>query len=65
VAGDGALKIDPFDRSAIRSGVERLLNEPSLRSDLVQKGFANVRGYTAGSISARYAEIYREIARAK
>ncbi len=65
VAGEEALKIDLLDRSTIRSGVERLLNEPVLRSDLVQKGFANVRGYTAGSIAARYAEIYREIARAK
>ena len=65
VAGEEALKIDLLDRSTIRSGVERLLNEPVLRSDLVQKRFANVRGYTTGSIAARYAEIYREIARAK
>ena len=61
VAGEGALKVDPFDVAAIRSGLQRLLEEPELREELVQKGFENVKKYSATAIAAQYASLYREV----
>ena len=61
VAGEGALKVDPFDVSAIREGLTRLLREPDLRAQLVEKGFENVVRYSAKAIAARYAELYEEV----
>jgi glycosyltransferase involved in cell wall biosynthesis len=61
VAGDGALKVDPFDVAAIRAGLVRLLEEPELREQLVQHGFRNVAGYSATSVAAQYAALYREV----
>lgn len=61
VAGDGALKVDPYDVTSIRKGLERLLREPDLRADLVEAGFANVSQYSAKAIAAQYAELYREV----
>lgn len=61
VAGEGALKVDPFDVIAIRGGLQRLLSQPELREDLVQKGFENVKKYSATAIAAQYAALYREV----
>jgi glycosyltransferase involved in cell wall biosynthesis len=61
VAGEGALKVDPFDVAAIRAGLQRLLTQRELREDLVQKGFENVKKYSASAIAAQYAALYREV----
>ncbi|HNP84280.1 MAG TPA: glycosyltransferase family 1 protein [Nitrospira sp.] len=61
VAGDGALKVDPFDVVSIRSGLLQLLEDEHLRKDLVQKGLRNVEAYTAESVAGQYAALYREI----
>ncbi len=61
VAGEGAIRVDPFDVSSIRNGLERLLTQPELRNELVKKGFENVENYSATAIAAQYAEVYREV----
>jgi glycosyltransferase involved in cell wall biosynthesis len=61
VAGDGALKVDPFDVAAIRGALQSLLTQPALREVLVQKGFENVKKYSATAIAAKYAALYREV----
>jgi len=61
VAGEGALKVDPFDVAAIRSGLTRLIADAELRSRLVREGFCNVERYSAKSVAAQYAEVYREL----
>ena len=61
VAGDGALMVDPLDATAIRSGLARLLEDAALREQLVRAGFRNVAGYSAQSVAAQYAELYREV----
>ncbi len=61
VAGEGALKVDPFDVSAIRSGIMRLLSDSGLRNDLIQKGFQNVKRYSAADVAEQYAAVYREV----
>jgi glycosyltransferase involved in cell wall biosynthesis len=61
VAGDGALKVDPFDVSAIRLGLVALLADAVLREEVVQAGFLNVASYTAESVAAQYAGLYQEV----
>ena len=61
VAGEGALRVDPFDIDAIRGGLMRLLTDRELRKHLIDEGFRNVEKYSAESIAAQYAELYREL----
>lgn len=61
VAGDGALLVDPHDVTAIRAGLLRLLDDASLRKELVRNGFQNVEAYSARSVAAQYAALYREV----
>ena len=62
VAGDGALLVDPEDTAAIRSGLERLLDDPKLRAKLVAAGHRNVTRFTACNIANKYATLYRKVA---
>lgn len=62
VAGDGALLVDPFDVRSIREGLLRILSSADLRSELRERGFANVRRFQAGAVAAQYAQLYRELA---
>lgn len=41
VAGDAALLVDPRDEAAICEAMGRLVEEPHLRAELVERGFAN------------------------
>ena len=61
VAGEGALKVDPFNVAAIRAGLTRLIADAELRSRLVQEGFRNVEHYSVKAVAAQYAKVYREI----
>jgi glycosyltransferase involved in cell wall biosynthesis len=62
VAGDGALFVDPESGESIREAVASLLNEPGMRDDLIQKGFANVEKYRPEIVAAKYAEVYDRVA---
>lgn len=46
VAGDSALLVPPHDVSALADAMARLENDPQLRRDLIEKGFANVRRFS-------------------
>jgi len=61
---DGALFVDPDDVTSIRQGLERLAFDKALRGQLVAAGERNVKRFDAGTVAARYAELYREVATA-
>jgi glycosyltransferase involved in cell wall biosynthesis len=61
VAGGGALLVDPEDVNSIRDGLEKLLRDPELREELVERGFENVKHYTAEAVASQYADLYREV----
>lgn len=61
VAGEGALKVDPFDVDAIRNGIKHLLADAELRTHLIEEGFRNVAGYSAKAVAAQYAALYCEV----
>ncbi len=46
LAGNAALLVDPSDVNALRQGMERLLNEPELRAELVRRGYHQAEKFT-------------------
>lgn len=60
---EGALFVDPEDVSAIRAGLRRLIGDDALCTDLVMEGARNVERFCVTRIAAKYAELYREVAR--
>ena len=46
LAGDAALLVDPLDTTALASTLGRLLDDPSLRASLTERGLAQVRQFS-------------------
>lgn len=46
VAGNGALLVDPLDTNQITAGLQRIVEDEALRTELVQHGFENVGRFT-------------------
>lgn len=64
VAGDGAELVDPYNTHSIRDGILRVISDEQRRKELVERGFANVRRFSAAAVAEHYAKLYREVARA-
>jgi glycosyltransferase involved in cell wall biosynthesis len=45
-AGDAALIVAPDDTAAITTAMQRIMVNPDLRKDLIERGFANVRRFS-------------------
>ena len=62
VAGKGAVLVDPFDPSAIRHGLERIVQDPcvSRKSDSPWIRECE-RDTVPDQIAAKYAELYRRL----
>lgn len=62
VAGSGALLVDPTDEVQIRGALSLLIDDVGVYDKLVSRGFENVANFSAQSIAAAYAKMYRELA---
>jgi glycosyltransferase involved in cell wall biosynthesis len=62
-AGDAALLVDPLDEGAIAAALDRLLEEPALRSELVRKGLARAAEFTWDRAARQTFEIYEALLR--
>jgi glycosyltransferase involved in cell wall biosynthesis len=64
VVGDAALKVDPFDVSAIAAAMDQLINNSELRGELSVKGQARAKMFdwkaTAQRTLAVYEQVHRE-----
>jgi glycosyltransferase involved in cell wall biosynthesis len=64
VVGDAALKVDPFDVSAIAAAMDQLINNSELRDDLSVKGQRRAKMFdwkdTAQRTLAVYEQVHRE-----
>jgi glycosyltransferase involved in cell wall biosynthesis len=58
VAGDAALLIDPYDADAIADALRLLLDDSSLRQDLIQKGMERAKRFTWDAAAHHLREIY-------
>ena len=61
VAGDAALMVTPDDALGLRQALERLLTDSELRSEMVRRGLARVRGFSWGRAAAGHAAVYRQV----
>ena len=60
VAGDAALLINPLDIASIKNGILELISNETLRNELIQKGFANVKRFSKEKVVAQYKLLYEE-----
>ncbi len=61
VSGNGALLVDPFSVESIRAGLIRLIEDSTLRHNLVANGVSNVQRFSADMIAEQYLQIYRSL----
>lgn len=61
VVGDAALLIDPMDPSAIADAMQRVLDEPELRAELIRRGSERVKTFSWPRSIARTHEVYAEV----
>jgi glycosyltransferase involved in cell wall biosynthesis len=61
VAGDAALLVDPASPSDIHAAMRRVLDEPTLRRDLVERGLRRAASFTWEAAAAAHLELYREL----
>jgi glycosyltransferase involved in cell wall biosynthesis len=61
VAGDAALLVDPYDVEAIASGLERVLRDPALATELGHRGLLRAREFSWERSVARTHAIYQQV----
>lgn len=61
VAGGGAVLVDASDCEAISDAIRRLIEDSSLRENIVKAGLKNLRRYSAPEIAKQYADLYRAV----
>ena len=62
VAGDAAVLVDPYDVASIVDGMQRVLGDPALASDLRRKGLERARDFSWERSVARTHDIYQVVA---
>lgn len=60
VVGDAALKVDPFDVTAIAAGIEKLINDSDLRRELSVKGRSRAEEFDWRETARRTLQIYQQ-----
>ncbi|WP_260929707.1 glycosyltransferase family 4 protein [Novosphingobium sp. 9] len=59
IVGDAALTVDPYDPTAICSGIRTLCGDADLRAELSRKGLAQAELFSPEAYRARLDEMYR------
>lgn len=61
VAGKAAFFVNPYDIQSIRKGIIELIQNESLRNNLINLGFANIRRFQFENIVWQYEQLYRRL----
>jgi glycosyltransferase involved in cell wall biosynthesis len=61
VSGGAAMLINPFDFESIRAGVLEIINNDSLREDLLIKGVKNIVKFEPKNIAEQYESLYVKV----
>jgi glycosyltransferase involved in cell wall biosynthesis len=62
VAGNAACIVDPYDVSAMRAGINRIIADATYREQLVQNGYENARRFTRERTTREYERLYQAVA---
>jgi glycosyltransferase involved in cell wall biosynthesis len=58
VAGDAACLVDPYDVSAIRMGLNKIIEDDTYRNKIIESGFENVKKFDPQKIAMSYYDLY-------
>lgn len=61
VAGDAALYVDPGDAGSIAAGLQRILEDESVRRDLSSRGLVRARLFDARKTTARLVDLLEDV----
>jgi glycosyltransferase involved in cell wall biosynthesis len=61
ICGDAALYVNPYDTEDIRRSMEKLINEPALRADLILLGKQREQFFSFENYSKRLYEAYSKV----
>lgn len=62
VAGVGALTVDPYDISAIRSAICQIVEDGTARQRATAAGLENAKRFSAKTVAGQYARLYQRVA---
>jgi len=65
IAGQGAIKVDPYSEDQLRFAIISLIKDFSLRQKLVKIGNENAKNYLCSNISQQYVELYYKLMKNK
>lgn len=65
VAGAGALLVNPLSVEQIREGLVKLITDSSLRTRLIEAGFANTQRFLPEQVAQQYLSLYERLVRRK
>jgi len=63
VAGDAALLVDPTDSSSIALGIQKIIEHPTLSSDLIQKGYLRALNFSWERTAMKTIDVYGQVLR--
>jgi len=63
VAGDAALFIDPYEVDGLASAIDKLVDDSTLRIDLIHKGFERVAQFSWKRAAEETLDVFRKVAR--
>lgn len=61
VAGDAAIMVDPYDLDAITNGLQRLIEDETLRNSLIEKGLARAHEFTWEKSARQLLGVYQNL----
>lgn len=61
VAGEGAVLCNPYNVDSIRETYLKILNNPLLAQETIEKGLQNVMKYRLDSVTDKYIELYKSL----
>lgn len=61
VAGNAACFADPYDVNSIRQSILKVISNENYRSQLINKGFENVKRFDIKTVTNMYVDLYSEV----
>jgi glycosyltransferase involved in cell wall biosynthesis len=61
VVGDGGILVNPYQIESIRDGIKLIINDATLRNNIIYRGQQNVICYQPETIANKYIELYLKI----
>jgi glycosyltransferase involved in cell wall biosynthesis len=65
ISGGAAHLVDPYDETAIRQGMIRIIGDADYRRKMIADGFENVKRFQLDSVAQQYISLYKELIRTK